>query len=185
MKVIALSTALCISLAAAPYAFAGPRDGAQEIQGAASYIRPLGTGSVGLVADVSYGYFLNPMLEVGIRQGYVLAHNDDAPDVWNAVTTPFLDVHFADWIPDQRFVPFLGGFVGGVWNDDDGTGVLGPEGGIKLHLSDDAFIAARYRYEWFFDELDSPDTQQSNHVGLIALGYQWGGAGDSDMRRGR
>lgn len=121
--------------------------------------------------DASYGYFLSDPLQVGVRQSLVVNHNRDSRDLWNAVTAPFVNYHFNT---DGSVVPYVGALVGAVWNDDDVTGTAGPQAGIKAYLSPSTFIMTNYRYEWFFDDLsDANETQSSQHIVGIGLGYQW------------
>lgn len=97
--------------------------------------------------------------------------------MWNAVTSPLLNYHFVGDSPlavNKNVVPYLGGFVGAVWNDEDFTGTVGPQAGVKLYVTPSTFVAANYRYEWFFDEVgDANDTQDANHVVTVGLGYNW------------
>jgi hypothetical protein len=154
-----------------------------------SYFRPLGSGTGSVNLDAAYSYhFDDPSFELGLRQSFTLNHNDDAPDVWNAVTAPFVNYNF---LGDNLFgiphpttiVPFVGAFVGAVWNDEDFTGTVGPQGGLKAYLSRNTFIAATYRYEWFFDEIgDADETQDANHVVSLGIGYQWGGSRTETQR---
>ena len=99
---------------------------------------------------------------------------------WAATTAPFVRYHFLG-LSENRIVPFLGAFLGAVWNDNDITGTLGPEAGIKFFVTEQAFIQTRYRYAWFFDDFESADNQSDNgnHVISVGIGYFWGGA-DSD-----
>ena len=176
-------TLLVLCLASAGHA--QPYEGSQEVQGGGSFFHAIGSGAGTFNADVAYGYFPTPLVEVGLRQGYNLSQNDGPGDVWNATTTPFIDFHFTDLWDRNYLVPFAGGFVGLVWNDQDLTGTVGPEAGLKAYLSTDSFISARYRYEWFFDELESVQTtQDANHVVGIALGYTWGGRNVERAQRG-
>lgn len=173
----------CVSLFASTQVLAQPLPGDQEVFASASYFRPLGSGSGAANVDAAYSYhFDDPSLELGIRQSYTISHNDDSSDVWNAVTSPFFNYNF---LGDRMFgiphpttlVPFVGGFVGAVWNDEDFTGTVGPQAGLKAYLSRNSFVAATYRYEWFFDDIgDANETQDANHVVSIGIGYQWGGS---------
>lgn len=151
--------------------YAQPRENDKEILFSGSFFRPIGSGAGQFNADARYGYFVSPMLEVGIRQSYTLNHNDDSPDVWNAVTAPGARFHFNSGGP---LVPYLGAFVGAVWNDDDFTGTVGPETGLKYYITDDVFLNAEYRYEWFFEEIrDADEVQDANHVVAMGIGYNW------------
>jgi len=156
---------------------AQPTSGDQEVQAAASVFRPLGQRGGNFNADLSYGFYLdNPAWQVGIRQGYNHIYSRDRSDVWTGTTVPFLNYHFMGM---DRFVPFLGGFVGAVYNDRDITGTVGPQLGVKAFMGTNTFVNIQYRYEWFFDNLrtrDIRDTSGANHIGNVGLGYVWGGS---------
>ena len=148
--------------------------GSSEILGSAGFFHAQGSDVGTISGDVSYGYYFFQPLEIGLRQGLQYAFVDGGDDPWQATTTPFVDYHF---FATQPFQPFVGGFGGIVWNDDDITGTIGPEGGIKYYVNDTTFISGRYRYEWFFDELDVIEDEASdgNHVVTVGIGFVWGG----------
>lgn len=175
--------AACTSalLCAGP-ADAQPRPNSHEIQGSAGFFHAQGADAGTVNADASYGYYLGDQAwQVGVNQGLNWNIIDDADDVWTATTIPFVNYHFGTDDPDNRFIPFLGVFAGGVWNDEDATGTVGPRAGIKNFLTESTFVGMNYRYEWFFDDLDLGDItderSDGNHVVSIALGYNWGGKG--------
>ncbi|HSE82938.1 MAG TPA: hypothetical protein VLB01_00150 [Thermodesulfobacteriota bacterium] len=148
--------------------------GSSEIQVSGGFFHAQDSNTSDLSADVSYGYYFFQPLEVGIRQGinYTFINNADNP--WLATTTPFIDYYF---FADRNFQPFVGGFGGIVWNDDDITGTIGPEGGIKYYVNDTTFLEARYRYEWFFNDFDVIEDEASdgNQVVTVGIGFVWGG----------
>jgi hypothetical protein len=157
---------------------AQPVSNDQEIKVTGNLFRPLGQRGGVFGGGVSYGWYMNnPAWQVGIRQGLNIDWDRDSSDHWVATTVPFVDYHFLNW---GRYVPFVGGFLGAVWNDRDIEGTIGPEAGLKAYMDPNTFVSAQYRYEWFFDKLDSGsirDTSSANHVGTIGIGYTWGGAG--------
>lgn len=176
MKRTILGTALALLAAAggATPAKAVPSAGDNEVAGGAAYVRTVGAGSGGFNFDAYYGKYLDdPSLQVGIRQGFVYLQDDQVKDVWNATTTPFLNYHFIS--PGSNLVPYLGGFGGVVWNEDDFTGTIGPNAGLKAFVSDSTFLGVNYRYEWFFDEIGEGegDHQDANHVTSVNFGYLW------------
>lgn len=175
MRKAILGLAAALGILGVAEVHAQPRPGAHEVSGAGSFFRPIGSGSGAFNVDGTYGYSLaDPAIQVGFRQSFNLNHNDDSPDVWNAVTAPYMNYHF---MGSESFVPYAGAFVGAVWNDDDITGTVGPQVGIKSYLTDSAFVMANYRYEWFFEEIgDVNDRQDANHAVTLGFGYQWGGA---------
>jgi hypothetical protein len=133
-----------------------------------------------LNVDLSWGrYLANPALQLGLLQTLNWLIVDGEEDPWSATTAPFFHYHFLGMSQENTVVPFLGGFGGLVWNDDDATGTVGPSGGLKFFVTDQTFIQTKYRYEWFFDELDRADDQadDGNHVVSLGIGYVWGGSG--------
>jgi hypothetical protein len=133
--------------------------------------------------DMSWGRYLgNPSWQLGILQALNWSIIDDAEDPWSATTAPFVHFHFLGISQRNVVVPFLGAFVGAVWNDDDATGTLGPDAGLKFFVTDDAFLQTKYRYEWFFNEFESADDEsdEGNHVVSLGIGYVWGGTGSRE-----
>ena len=68
--------------------------------------------------------------------------------------------------------------MGLAWNDNHATGIVGPQGGVKVFVHDNAFLNLGYRYEIFFSKIDTIDNNRSrgNHVANIGVGFTWGGA---------
>ena len=160
-------------------AIAGPAAQDNELLLSAGFFHAENSDFSNLNADLSWGKYLdNPAWQLGILQGLNWTIIDDAEDPWAATTAPFVHYHFLG-SQESRVVPFLGAFVGAVWNDDDITGTLGPDAGLKFFVTDDTFIQTKYRYEWFFDDFDETDDQadDGNHVVSLGIGYVWGGAG--------
>jgi hypothetical protein len=164
-----------LSLLSASASFALPGAGSSEIQASAGFFHSQGSDDGNFNADLSYGYYLSPGWELGLRQGLNYLFRDDNPDAWTATTTPFLLYNFR--ITDV-LVPYLGIHGGIVWNDRDVTGTMGPNAGLKLFFSPQTFINIGYRYEWFFDSFRSAanNRDNGNHVGNIGLGFVWGGS---------
>lgn len=172
---LAAAALICISTPV----WANPEAGDSELQLGAGFFHAQDSDSGTLTGDASYGYFLSEMVEVGIRQGISAQFIESARDQWNLTTIPFVDVHFTDLFGENSTaVPFVGAFAGAVYNDQDATGTIGPNAGIKFFLTEEAFLVTRYRYEWFFDELDLDDvtdeSSNGNHVVNIGLGVMWG-----------
>lgn len=155
---------------------AAPGAGASELQVAAGLFHSEGADDGRLNADLSYGFYLTPGWQVGLRQALNYTFIDDRRDVWEAATTPFINYHFR---VTDIIVPYLGGFIGLVWNDRDETGTIGPQGGVKFFVHDRAFLNLGYRYEFFFDSIRTIDDNASdgNHVFNIGVGLTWGGSG--------
>src|SRR6266508_504106 len=97
-------------------AIAAPTEGASEVQVSAGFFHTQGSDAGSLNADLSYGYYVMPGWQLGIRQA--LNYN----------------FHLTEII-----VPYLGAFIGMVWNDRDATGKIGPQAGIKFFVNDRTF----------------------------------------------
>jgi hypothetical protein len=174
-KVVRLSATLALCLILGRGAVqAAPVAGMSELQASGGFFHSQGSDSGNLNADLSYGYYFTPGWQVGIRQGLNYNFIDDHRDFWVASTVPFLNYNFR---VTDIIVPYLGGFMGLVWNDRDATGTIGPQAGIKFFVHDRAFLNLGYRYEFFFDRLRAIDNNAShgNHVFNIGIGLTWGG----------
>jgi hypothetical protein len=165
---------LGLALLASSAATAAPQRGAHELQAAGGFFHSEGSDDGSLNVDLSYGYYLTPGWQLGLRQALNYNFVDDRRDTWTATTAPFLNynIHATDII-----VPYLGGFLGLVWNDRDVTGTIGPQAGVKFFVHDTAFLNLGYRYEFFFDRIRTIDDNSSrgNHVFNIGIGLTWGG----------
>jgi hypothetical protein len=152
-----------------------PGDGASELQVAGGFFHTQGSDNGSLNGDLSYGYYLTPGWEIGLRQALNYTFVDDRRDFWLATTTPFLLYNFR---VTNIIVPYLGAFIGAAWNDRDATGVVGPQAGVKFFVHDTTFVNLGYRYEIFFSKIDTIDNNRSrgNHVANIGVGFTWGGA---------
>ena len=150
---------------------AAPDAGSNELQASGGFFHSQGSDTGSLNADLSYGYYFTPGWQLGIRQGLNYSFIDDRRDFWVATTTPFLNYNFR--ITDI-IVPYLGGFIGLVWNDRDATGTIGPQTGVKFFVHERTFLNLRYRYEFFFDRFKAIDDNASrgNHVFNIDLGWR-------------
>jgi hypothetical protein len=178
MKKTILALALGGLLAAlgSPPSYAGPVDGDSEILASGGFFHQQDSDTGNLNLDLSYGYYLTPGWEIGLRQALNYNFVDDARDSWIATTAPFIHYNFR---VTNVLVPYLGLSGGVAWNDDDVTGLLGPAAGLKLFVADQTFINLGYRYEWFFKSFRGAGDNKSdgNHVGNIGVGFVWGGSG--------
>src|SRR5438093_6607830 len=116
--------------------YAAPVAGDSELEAGGRFTHSQGTDIGNFTPDVSYGYYLTPGWEVGIRQALSYNFIDGVRDQWCAMTTPFLLYNFNF----GRFVLFLGLAGGIVWNDQKVTGTLGFNAGIKFFLSDQTYL---------------------------------------------
>jgi len=152
---------------------AAPVGGDNEVQLSGGAFHRQGSDSGAFNADLSYGYFLTPGWELGLRQGVNYNFIDNGRDFWTATTTPFIQYN----LQLGRFVPYVGGSIGAVYNDRDFTGVIGPNTGLKVFFDDQTFLNVGYRYEFFFSRFKDIDnnTNRGNHIGNIGVGFVWGG----------
>jgi hypothetical protein len=166
---------LAAALLSTSSVIAAPTEGANEIQVSAGLFHAEGSDSGNLNADLSYGIYLSPGWQVGIRQALNYNFIDDERDFWVASTTPFINYHFR--VTDIIF-PYLGAFIGLVWNDRDVTGAIGPQVGVKFFVHERTFLNLGYRYEFFFNKLEAIDdnSDRGNHVFNLGIGLTWGGA---------
>ncbi len=181
-----LSQAACLLLLVCfspASSFAELSDGSKELTLNVSFFHQQDSNTGTLTGDGSFGYFLTEKWEVGFRQAITSNFVDNGPDTYLATTSPFLRFNFNSG-GDQSVVPYLGVFTGIVWNDEDVTGTLGPEAGLRVFLNEYAFFSTQYRYEWFFsdlalddlgDDLEAIDDNKSdgNHVASIGFGVTW------------
>jgi hypothetical protein len=153
--------------------WARPVDGDNEIEVAAGFFHAQGSSNGAFSADLKYGYFLTPGWELGLRQALNYNFIDGGRDFWTATTTPFVHYNFNF----GRFVPYLGGSIGLVYNDQKVTGAAGPNAGLKIFFDDQTYLSVGYRYEFYFSSLRSFDnnTNHGNHTANIGIGFEWGG----------
>ena len=175
MRQIILSAILALALTtvSGSLSWAGPADGDSEIEVAAGFFHAQGSSTGAFSADLKYGYFLTRGWELGLRQGLNYNFIDGGRDFWTATTTPFLHYNFNF----GRFVPYLGGSIGLLYNDQKVTGVAGPNAGLKLFFDDQTYLSVGYRYEIYFSSLPAIDnnSHHGNHVANIGIGFEWGG----------
>lgn len=154
---------------------AQPQTGNSELQLNASLFAPQGSSDLSTSVAASYGMFLSDELEVGVRQGYSGLFPSKQSSFWLASTTPFVDYHFRGLFEDDKVLPYVGAFLGAVWNDRDVTGTLGPNAGVKMFVNNSTFVNFNYRYEWFFDKFKNAtsDRTDGNHIGQVGIGFLW------------
>ncbi len=149
-------------------------DGDRTLQLAGGYFHGDGSDTGILNLDLSYGYYITVHWELGILQSLAYSFNDRIDDVWAASTIPYFNYHFRT---QETFQPFIGAFIGGSYNENDLTGTIGPQAGFKSYVSDKTYVMARYRYEWFFEELEigeiGEDRSDGNHVVTLGVGFNF------------
>ncbi len=171
---VSVSMFLVVFLAIGGYAAQTAGESEIQLSGGFHHTNDTDVGTATL--DVSYGYHLTNVWEIGIGQTLNYAFIDHGDDQWTASTTPFVYYHIRGLSLNDTFQPFLGAFVGAIYNDDKTTGTAGPAVGFKAFLNDKTFLITKYRYEWFFEDLelgDASDTSNGNHVVTLGLGFVW------------
>ncbi len=166
-----IGTSLLMTAIAAPVQ-AFQSEGSSTLQLGGGFFHAQGTDVGTLNTDLGYGYFLTENWELGVLQTLGYSFVDDDDDVWGASTIPYVNYNF---LAKERFQPFVGAFIGASYNDDDITGTLGPQVGFRSYVNDSTYIMAKYRYEWFFDDLDYSDIEDNssagNHVISLGVGF--------------
>jgi hypothetical protein len=120
----------------------------------------------------SIGYFFTDWLELGLRQGVGYVDIEGGDDNWNASTRGFLDFHF----DLGRVQPFLGVNFGYLYGDEvNETFIAGPEGGLKVFLTNSAFLYGLAEYNFTFEDADDADDafDEGRFVYALGLGIRW------------
>lgn len=161
---------LITGMAASAQAAQSKGDSTLQLGGGFFHAQGADVGTLNL--DVGYGYFLTENWELGILQTLGYSFIDDADDLWSASTIPYVNYNFR---ASEPFQPFVGAFIGASYNKDDATGTIGPQLGFKSFVNDSTYILVKYRYEWFFNELNYNDIEDSssdgNHVVSLGVGF--------------
>lgn len=161
---------LIAGMASNVQAFQSKGDSALHLGGGFFHSQGADVGTLNL--DVGYGYFLTESWELGVIQTLGYSFIDDGDDLWVASTIPFINYNFRT---KESFQPFIGAFVGASYNENDVTGTVGPQLGFKTFVNDSTYIMLKYRYEWFFEELDYGDIEDNssdgNHVVTLGVGF--------------
>jgi len=173
---VSLSISLILIVCFTTGSYALQSAGNKEIQLSGGFFHAQDTDVGTVTLDASYGYYLTNVWQIGI--GQTLNYNiiDNESDTWTASTVPFVNYHFRGLSTNDVFQPFLGVFAGAVYNDEDATGTAGPTVGLKAFLNEKTFLVTKYRYEWFFNEIELgnvTDTSNGNHVVTLGLGFIW------------
>ena len=184
-KKVLATTALALGMSST-VVFAGEND--KELQISLGAFKSAGADSGTISGEVTYGKYVTPHWVLGVIQGVNYAFIDNQDDVWTLSTVGYANYNFGDGDPKKgSFVPFAGAFIGTSYNDEDSTGTIGPNLGFKYYVNDTTFITTRYRYEWFFDDLElnsvsdirddinivSDNKSDGNNVISIGLGFRF------------
>ena len=152
--------------------------GDREMQIGGGFFMAQGDAATGTAQfEIAYNYWMTQNMQVGARQLVSYGINDPVEDVWTGSTTGFANYYPWAHDPNRNWQPFIGTFLGLGYSDVDVTGTAGPAAGIRITVSDAAFVTAQYRYEVFFTELDAggetDDFESGNHILTMGVGFRW------------
>ncbi len=150
-----------------PYtAEVGPRQGDWEgfLGGTGSSNGEFNDNTMGVTGSV--GYYVLKWLPVRLNQSYITTWGSRVNDQHRFTTTAAADFQ----APLGRFQPFLGGFGGYAWGDQN-SGLAGPEGGIKFYVNESTFIQGLMQYGFLFDK--TFDWDNGRAVYTIGLGWNF------------
>jgi hypothetical protein len=150
-----------------PYtAEVGPRKGDWEgfLGGTGSSNGEFNDNTMGVTGSV--GYYVLKWLPVRLNQSYITTWGSRVNDQHRFTTTGAADFQ----APLGRFQPFLGGFGGYAWGDQN-SGLAGPEGGIKFYVNESTFIQGLMQYGFLFDK--TFDWDNGRAVYTIGLGWNF------------
>ncbi len=117
----------------------------------------------------SLGYFFTDKIEGAVRQSVHYSQIEDGGSAWNGSTLLAVDYHF----DMGRVWPFIGANIGWIYGDGvTDTGLAGPEGGVKIFVTDAAFILGMVQFDWFFDS-DDESFDDGQWTYLIGVGFRW------------
>ena len=177
-KFTSLFGAMLIAMLSAT-ASAEPKTGDRELQLSGDLFHAQGADSGVATVDASFGKYFSDQWLLGVQQGVNYSFIDDADDQWSASTVLFANYNFP--MTTGNWQPFIGGFLGALYNDNDTTGTMGPHIGAKYYTGDNTFLMIRYRYEWAFDSLGlesvaegvDENTSDGNHVVTVGFGINF------------
>lgn len=150
-----------------PYtAEVGPRQGDWEgfVGGSGSSNGEFNDNTLG--ATGSIGYYVFKWMPVSLRQTAATRFGSRVEDEWRFSTTGAVDFQ----APLGRFQPFLGGFAGYSYGDQN-SAIAGPEGGIKFYVNESTFIQGLMQYGWLFDK--TLDWDSGRAVYTIGMGFNF------------
>ena len=150
-----------------PYtAEVGPRQGDWEafIGGTGTSNGEFNDNTIGVTGSV--GYYVLKWLPVRLNQSYISTWGSRVNDQHRFSTTGAADFQ----APLGRFQPFLGGFVGYSYGDQN-SGLGGPEGGIKYYVNESTFIQGLMQYGWLFDKTFDWDNGRAAYT--IGVGWNF------------
>jgi hypothetical protein len=169
----AASALLGLARAASGHAFEDATDVADRLA------LHLGAGAIADPAspllELGVSRFLGEHVELSLRQDGGFATGRD--DRWHLATTLAADLHL---LPDPKpaWSPFVGVAGGALYDDRRATGMVGPEAGVVVYLTERVELAARYQFRWAAERVGG--LGQDQHAALLTLGLTLGGGDDPE-----
>jgi len=113
-----------------------------------------GSGAIG----GSFGWFATPNLELGLRDN--ASYSDfGSGSSWSNNVRVALDVN----LNFDRIQPFIGGNVGYLSGPDTHTAEAAPEGGVKIFLTNQAFLYGMVEYNFFWHTTNNGVAGNASH----------------------
>jgi hypothetical protein len=133
---------------------AGPFEFTLNGTGSNSHNFSNGSGSIG----GSFGWFATPNIELSVRDNasYVDTGNGSS---WANNVRVAADLH----LNFDRIQPFIGGNVGYVSGPNTHTPEAAPEGGVKIFLTNQAFLYGMVEYNFFWHTSGNDVSSTANH----------------------
>lgn len=116
--------------------------------------------------ELGVSRFFGEHVELSLRQEGGFATGRD--DRWHLATTLAADLHL---LPDPKpaWSPFVGVAGGALYDDRRATGMVGPEAGVVVYLTDTIELAARYQFRWAADRVGGLGHDQ--HAALLSVAF--------------
>ena len=167
IKTAAAALTLAAGVAFAPAtASAAFEQGDYDLQLAASGGNGPDFDAFAASANVQGGFFVTDALELGLRQ--TVTYQDSVGSTLGGTTAVFLDYHFE--VADN-VLPYIGANIGYAYGDlFNDTFFAAPEAGVKVFVSDTAYIFGAAQYQFFFNKGDDASDSFSDGQFLYTVG---------------
>jgi hypothetical protein len=172
----AASAVLVVALVASAHAFEDDTDVAGRVA------LHLGAGAVADPAspllEIGISRFVGEQVELSLRQEGGFATGRD--DRWHLATTLAADLHLLP-DPERAWSPFVGVAGGALYDQHRATGMVGPEAGVVVCLTERIELAARYQFRWAAERVGG--LGQDQHAALLSFGLALGGDDPAELAR--
>lgn len=144
----------------------GPRMGDWELTLMGGGVTPHDFHSGAYSVSLGLGHYLTDHVEIGLRQG--LAFSDLGSNL-RANTRGVVNWHFGA----ERWRPFVGMSVGGMYGDGGSSWLAGPEVGIKWFIQPQTYVVAMAEYQIFFQRTDDFEgrSRRGDFVLSVGIGF--------------